>query len=188
MYGKGVRANDHDEAAKLSGIYRSDRALMRSRADAALQVLRQHPLTDAARLAAIGYCFGGTTVLELARSGAALKGIVTFHGGLDTPTPEDARNIQGKVLILHGAEDAFVTPDQVAAFEQEMQHGNVDYRVIRYPGAVHGFTVPGAGSDPSAGMAYNAEADRASWEEMQEFLESVFQGPTSLHADASRGP
>lgn len=175
MYGKGILAKDHEEAAKLSGAYRNDRQLMRARIQAALEVLKQQPLVDPSRIAAIGYCFGGMTVLELARSGVDVKGVASFHGGLDTPNPADAKQIKGKVLVLHGADDRFVTPDQVAAFEQEMKAAGVDYQLIKYPGAVHGFTVPDAGNDPSTGMAYNAQADEQSWEALQLFLADVFK-------------
>ena len=175
MYGKGVRAETHEEAAKLAGVYKSDRQLMRRRIKAALDVLAKHPLVDPSRLAAIGYCFGGTTVLELARSGAPVKGVVSFHGGLDTPDPADAKAITGRILVLHGASDPFVPAAQVAAFEQEMQAAGVRYRIIRYSGAVHSFTVPEAGEDPSTGMAYNADADQQSWQAMQDFLEDVLR-------------
>ena len=174
MYGKGVRAKDHEEAGKLSGIYRNNRTLTRGRIQAALDVLRQNPLVDQERIAAIGYCFGGMTVLELARSGADVLGVVSFHGALNTPTPADAKNIKGKVLVLHGENDTFVTPDEVAAFEQEMQAAGVDYRLIKYPGAVHSFTVQEAGDDPSKGMAYNASADEQSWQEMLKFFQQIF--------------
>ena len=173
MYGKGLRARDHAEAAHLSGAYRNDRQLMRARIQAALEELKRHPLVDPNRIAAIGYCFGGTTVLELARSGAPVRGVASFHGGLDTPHPDDAKNIRGKVLVLHGADDRFVG-EQVAAFEQEMQAAGVDYRLIKYPGAVLSFTVPEAGNDPSSGMAYNPDADRQSWDELTKFLAEVF--------------
>lgn len=175
MYGKGVRAKDHQEAASLAGYYRGDRQLMRARAQTGLDVLKRHPLVDAARLAAIGYCFGGTTVLELARSGSPVKGVVSFHGGLDTPDPQGAANIKARVLVLHGADDPHIRPEQVAAFEQEMRHAIVDYRVVQYPGAVHSFTVPEAGNDPSKGAAYNPDADRQSWEEMKQFFAKIFQ-------------
>lgn len=104
MYGKGIIAKDTKEARALAGIYRNDRGLMRERANAGLEILRKHDLTDTKRMAAIGYCFGGTTILELARSGAPLAGFVSFHGGLDTPDPKDAENIKGKVLVLHGGD------------------------------------------------------------------------------------
>ena len=175
MYGKGILAKDHAEAAARSGVYRNDRHLMRQRAHAGLAVLRAHPRVEADRVAAIGYCFGGTTALELARSGEPLRGVASFHGGLSTPSPEDARQILGKVLVLHGADDSFVGPEEVAAFETEMHSAGVAYRLIRYPGAVHSFTVAEAGNDPSTGMAYHAEADRQSWEALRRFLEDVFR-------------
>ena len=175
MYGKGVRAKDHEEAANLSGVYRNDRQLMRGRILAAFDVLAGNPLADPAHIAAIGYCFGGTTVLELARSGAPVVGVVSFHGALDTPNSDDAKAIKGKVLVLHGADDPFVKPEQVAAFEDEMKKAGVDYRLITYPGAVHSFTVSEAGNDPSKGMAYNEDADTRSWQAMQEFLRAVFR-------------
>jgi dienelactone hydrolase len=170
MYGKGVRAKDAKEAAALAEIYKGDRKLMRARAAAGLDVLRTRPETDPARLAAIGYCFGGTTVLELARSGADLVSVVSFHGGLDTPTPGDARNIKGKVLVLHGGDDPYVPAKQVEAFQEEMRKGGVDLHFVSYGGAVHGFTNPEWGSDNSKGAAYNERADRLSWEEMKTFL------------------
>lgn len=182
MYGKGVRAKDHAEAAALSGIYRKDRQLMRGRIQAALDWLKAYEAVDPTRIAAIGYCFGGTTVLELARSGADVLGVVSFHGGLDTPHPEDAKQITGRVLVLHGADDPFVPQEQVQAFVQEMQASGVRYELIQYPGAVHSFTVPEAGNDPSQGMAYNEEADRKSWEAMTSFLAELFGEATSRHA------
>jgi dienelactone hydrolase len=174
MYGKGVRASDHEEAQKLSGIYRSDRQLMRRRIQAGLEELKRHSAADPTRIAAIGYCFGGTAALELARSGADIAGVVSFHGGLSTPHPGDAANIKGQVLVLHGADDSFISPEEVAAFEEEMRQAGVRYRLIRYPGAVHSFTVPEAGNNPAAGMAYNEEADAQSWEEMRRFLRDIF--------------
>lgn len=174
MYGKGIYAKDHQEAGKLSGIYRNDRNLMRARAKAGLDCLKSQAGVDANNLAAIGYCFGGSTVLELARSGANLKGVVSFHGPLDTPNPADAKNIRGKILVLTGAADSFIPPKQIAAFEQEMKAAGIDYRLIKYPGAVHSFTVPDAGNDPSTGVAYNPDADKKSWEAMAQFLQQLF--------------
>ena len=126
--------------------------------------------TDASKIAATGYCFGGTTVIELARSGAAIKGVVSFHGGLDSPSPADGKNIKAKVLALHGADDPYVPAKDVAAFEAEMKSSGVDYKLVNYPGAVHSFTHKAAGNDNSKGAAYNAEADKASWTEMEQFL------------------
>ena len=177
MYGKGVRAVDHAEASRLSGVYRQDRQLMRARIQAALEALKANPRTDPLRTAGIGYCFGGTSVLELARSGADVLGVASFHGSLDTPNPEDARAIKCKVLVFHGADDRFVTMDQVDAFEDEMQAAGVDYHLTMYPGAVHSFTVREAGNDPSTGVAYHEEADRQSWQALQAFLADLFQEP-----------
>jgi dienelactone hydrolase len=170
MYGKGVRARDGKEAGVLAGKYAGDRKLMRARAAAGLDVLRSRPETDPTRLAAIGYCFGGTTVLELARSGADLVSVVSFHGGLDTPTPGDARNIKAKVLALHGGDDPLVPTKQVEAFQEEMRKGGVDWQFISYGGAVHRFSNPAAGNDSSKGLAYNERADRRSWEAMKTFF------------------
>ncbi len=175
MYGKGVRPRDDKEAAALAGKYRGDRNLMRERAAAGLDVLRHNPMTDPRRVAAIGYCFGGTVVLEMARSGAPLAGVVSFHGGLDTPVPEDARNIKGKVLALHGADDPFAPAAQRAAFEDEMRKGGVDWQLVIYGGAVHGFTNPDNGTDASRGLAYNDKADRRSWEAMKAFFAEIFR-------------
>jgi len=175
MYGKGVYAKDHEEAGKLSGIYRSDRQLMRDRARAGLEILKNHSLTDQRRMAAIGYCFGGTTVLELARGGEELLGVVSFHGSLNTPTPEDAKNIKGKVLVLHGANDKFISQEDITAFQEEMRKADVDWQMVFYGGAVHSFTVPEAGNDPSKGMAYNEKADKRSWEEMKQFFNEIFK-------------
>jgi len=143
--------------------------------NAALDTLKAQPNVDSKRLAAIGYCFGGTAVLELARSGATLAGVVSFHGGLDTPNPTDARNIKAKVLALHGADDPFVPPEQVQAFEDEMRQAGVDWQLIAYGGAVHGFTNPANGTDNSKGAAYNAAADHRSWQQMQVFFAELFK-------------
>ena len=167
-------AADRDEAGKLAGSYKKDRPLLRARAAAGLAALKAQSGVAADKVAAIGYCFGGTTVLELARSGADVIGVVSFHGGLDTPTPQDAKNIRAKMLALHGADDPYVPPDQVAAFEQEMRAGNVDWQLIAYGGAVHGFTNPANGADNSKGAAYNAAADTRSWLAMQQFFDELF--------------
>lgn len=173
MYGKGVYASDHEEAGKLAGAVRGDRALMRSRALAGVEALRRHKLADPARVAAIGYCFGGTTVLELARAGAELRGVASFHGSLDTPNPASPGSVKAKVLVLHGADDAWVQP-AVPAFEGEMRAAQADWQLVSYGGAVHSFTVREAGGDPSKGAAYNAAADRRSWQALEAFLKEIF--------------
>lgn len=175
IYGKGVRPQTNEEAGTQAGIYRADRQLLRDRANAGLQVLQQHELTLPEKVAAIGYCFGGGTVLELARSGAPVAGVVSFHGNLDTPNPEDAKNIQGKVLVLHGADDPLVDNEQVQAFVREMQEAEANWQLVMYGEAVHSFTDPNAGDDPSKGTAYNAEADKRSWEAMKNFFGEIFE-------------
>jgi dienelactone hydrolase len=174
IYGKGVRPQTNEEAAKIAGIYKSDRALMRARANAALDVLKGQPNVDVSKIAAMGYCFGGTAVLELARSGAELRGIVTFHGGLDSPTPGDGKNIKAKVLVLRGAADPFVSRENIEAFKKELTAAKVDWREEVYPGAGHSFTVPEAGNDLKQGMAYNEAADKKSWEAMKNFFKGIF--------------
>lgn len=177
IYGKGIRADNPKDAGALAGKYKEDRALLRARAAAGLEVLKNHDLTDPQRVAAIGYCFGGTAVLELARSGADLSGVASFHGGLSTPHPEDARKIKGKVLALHGADDPFVKPDEVAAFQEEMRQAGVDWQLVAYGGAVHSFSDWNAGHDNSKGAAYNEKADHRSWDAMKVFLSELFQNP-----------
>lgn len=173
VYGKGVRPKP-PAAGVEAGKYKSNRALLRHRVNAGLAVLAKDARTDATKLGAIGYCFGGTAVLELARSGAHVKGVVSFHGGLDSPAPEDGKNIKGKVLALHGADDPHVPAKDVAAFEKEMRDAGVDLKLVQYAGAVHGFTQVAAGNDSSKGVAYNEAADKASWEEMKAFFAKVF--------------
>jgi len=174
IYGKGVRPAGVEEAADLANRYKADRPLLRSRANAGLRALQANSLVDTKRIAAIGYCFGGTAALELARAGADIAGFVSFHGGLQTPTPDDAKNIKGKVLVLHGADDPHVPPNEVLAFEEEMRKARVDWQMIAYGGAVHSFTNPGAGDDPARGAAYNEKADKRSWEAMKSFFKEIF--------------
>jgi dienelactone hydrolase len=174
IYGKGVRPKTFQEAATQAGIYKNNRPLMRARTLAGLEVLRGNPTCDPKRVAAIGYCFGGTCVLELARSGADMSGVVSFHGGLDTPTPADAKKIRCKVLVLHGGDDPHVPRKDLEAFEDEMRAGGVDWQLVTYGGAGHGFTNPASGNDKSKGVAYNAETDRRSWEAMKAFFAEIF--------------
>ena len=174
IYGKNKLPKDQKEAGELAGKFKADRALLRKRVIAALDQLRKNKTVEGSKLAVMGYCFGGTTALELARSGADVKGVVTFHGGLDSPTPADGKKIKGKVLALHGADDPYVPADQVKAFEDEMRGGNVDWELVKYSKAVHSFTIKGAGNDNSKGAAYNAEADRRSWIAMKNFFEEIF--------------
>lgn len=175
IYGKGVRPTNPQEAGKQAGIYRKDRPLMRRRAQAGLKVLQDNPRVDADRLAAIGYCFGGGVALELARSGADIKGVVSFHGNLDTPNRDDAKNVKAKLLIAHGADDPAVPPEQIVGFAQEMNEAGVDWQLNVYSHARHGFTNPDNGSDNTKAVAYNKEADMRSWEAMKSFFNEIFK-------------
>ena len=174
LYGKGVRPTTPQEAGQLAGKYKGDRALLRARVTAGLDELRKSPLVDSKRIAAIGYCFGGTAAIELARSGAEIAGVVSFHGGLDSPTPADGKKIKAKILVLHGGDDPYTPADQVAAFEKEMRDGGVDWQLVAYGGAVHAFTQKEAGNDNSKGAAYNERADRRSWQAMKDFFAEIF--------------
>lgn len=173
IYGKSIRPDNPKAASEQAGIYKGDRALFRQRLLAGLEELKKQPDVDPDRIVAVGYCFGGTGVLELARAGADVKGVVSFHGGLDSPTPDDGKNIKAKVLILHGADDPFVKPEGITAMISEFNAAKVDWQMISYSGAVHSFTQKAAGDDNSKGAAYNALADKRSWQAMKNFINEV---------------
>jgi len=175
MYGKGKATRDAKEAAQWSGAFKADRKFGRARAAAGLDVLMKHPLVDGKRVAAIGYCFGGTVVLEMARGGANLAGVASFHGGLDAQNPAEPGSLKAKVLVLHGGDDPFVPQAQLAAFEDEMRKAGADWQVHVYGGAVHAFTNPEADGFGLKGAAYNENADRRSWEDMRVFLAEIFR-------------
>lgn len=172
MYGKGVVATSPDEAGKLAGQFRANweqggQAEMRQRAAAGLAVLAKQPQVDPARLAAIGYCFGGTVALELAYSGADLSAAVTFHGGLTVPPAADRGRIRAHLLILHGASDANIKPETIAELQKALTDAGVDWEMVYYGGAVHGF------SNPANTSAYQPRAAQRSWQTMQRFLAEV---------------
>ncbi|MHB8067529.1 MAG: dienelactone hydrolase family protein [Desulfobaccales bacterium] len=173
MYGQGMVAKDPQEAARLAGQVRGT-PLMRPRVQAAFQQLRQNKLADPKRLAAIGFCFGGTAVLELAYSGTDLAGIVSFHGGLIPLKAEDAKGIKAKFLVLHGADDPHEKPEEIAAFQEGLRKAGADWQMLYYGDAVHAFTNPDAGADKSKGVAYNAKAAARSWKHMQLFFQEIF--------------
>jgi dienelactone hydrolase len=174
IYGKGVRPQTVQEAGATAGKYKQDRTLLRARVNAGLETLRKQKNVDSKRIAAIGYCFGGTTAIELARSGADVAGVVSFHGALDSPTPADGKNIKCKVLACHGADDPFVPAKDKEAFEQEMRDAKVDWQLINYGGAVHSFTDWGADGSLK-GAQYNEKADKRSWEDMKQFFAELFK-------------
>jgi dienelactone hydrolase len=175
IYGKGIRHTEPGPASAEAGKYKADRKLLRERVNAALAQVQANALTETGKIAAIGFCFGGTTALELARSGADVAGVVSFHGSLDSPNPADGKNIKAKVLVLHGAEDPFVKQADIAAMQKEFIDAGVDWQMVYYGNAVHSFAQKKAGTDKSKGAAYEERAARRSWEAMKDFFAEIFQ-------------
>ncbi|MEM9420111.1 MAG: dienelactone hydrolase family protein [Planctomycetota bacterium] len=175
MYGKGVYTDDPNQAGQLAGAFYQDRDLFRARASAGLAMLKKQPNVDPTRCAAIGYCFGGTTVLELAYDGANLAGIVSFHGSLMPPREgsDDATNVKAKVLIAHGQADPFYSNEQLLEVTNALQSAGQDVQTLTYSGAVHAFTDPGATGELE-GAKYDRSADVRSWEHMKVFFEEIF--------------
>lgn len=176
MYGDGKQANHPDDAGKFAGAVRQNMPEAEARFRAAMKLLHKHPTVDKHKTAAIGYCFGGGIVLEMARRGLPLDGVASFHGSLPTANPAHRGKVKAKILVLNGADDPFTQPEQIAAFRQEMGNAGVDYRFISYPGAKHSFTNPQAdelGQRFKLPLAYNAAVDKASWAELQTFLGKV---------------
>jgi dienelactone hydrolase len=175
MYGNGRVAGKGEDAQQLMAPLREDVPRLRRHVRAGFDALAALPNVDPKRLGAMGYCFGGLAVLELARMGAPLAGVVSFHGILATKTPEDAKNITAKILVCTGAEDPLVPPEQVAAFSAEMTKAGVDWQVITYGGAKHAFTNPEANRPPV--LQYAAAADARSWEAMRSHWFELFGRP-----------
>lgn len=174
MYGDGKVTADVKEASEWSKL-RDDRPKFRQRGMAGLEAFKKAAANtvDPSKIAAIGYCFGGTGVLELARGGADLAGVVSFHGGLNMPDPAAAA-IKAKILVCHGADDPMVKPEEVHAFVTDLQKAKADYQVNIYANTVHSFTNPDADSFKIPGIAYNKQSDQRSWEAMKAFLTEVF--------------
>ncbi|MBC7427373.1 MAG: dienelactone hydrolase family protein [Bacteriovorax sp.] len=168
IYGKGIRPKDTKEAGELAGKYKADLPALRAHANLAIDTLKKQKGVDTSKIFVAGYCFGGTTVIEAARSGTDLKGVITFHGGLIPST--DDKNIKGSMLIMHGALDPFVPKADIEGFLKGVNEAKVNYQFIQYSGAVHSFTEKGAGDDIAKGAAYNSDADRRSWVAMKDFL------------------
>ncbi len=175
IYGEGKTTSDPKEAGELAGRFYKDRKMMRQRALAALEQLKKQSQVDATRVAAIGYCFGGTIALELARAGTPLKGIVSFHGGLETPTATPAGQIKARILVCAGGADEFVPDKQVEAFKQEMRHAKANWELIVYGGAHHAFTNPNADKFGIPNIKYDQQADHRSWAAMQTFFDELFK-------------
>jgi dienelactone hydrolase len=171
IYGQGVKPKDGKEAGELAGKFKSDRKLLRERAQAGLKVLADNKRVNKEKLAAIGYCFGGTAALELGRDGAPLKSIVSFHGGLSTSMK--AEKMSPKVLVLHGGDDPYVPQAEVLDFEEEMRKVKADWQLIAYGNTVHSFTHPEAGNDNSKGAAYNEISSKRAWEQMKHFFKET---------------
>jgi dienelactone hydrolase len=175
MYGKDIRPANPEEAKAAASALRADRPLMRKRAQAGVEVLKaqgQKVPLDLASLGAIGFCFGGGSILELARSGAPLQGFVSFHGNLDTPNPADARNIRAPIMVLHGADDPAVPKAQVDAFSAEMTAAKVDWQLVSYGGAVHSFTERGA--NVSGRNEYHPKVAARAYQAMNGLFDEVF--------------
>ena len=178
MYGDRKIVETPDEAKALTEPFYADRGLMRQRGNAALETLKAQPQVDKRRLGVIGFCFGGTTALELARFGVDVKGVVSFHGGLDTDKPAVPAAVKAQVLALNGADDPMVPPAQKDAFKKEMETAGVTYKSIDYAGATHAFTNPGAtekGKKFNMPVAYNEKAATESWAEMSTFFQRLFK-------------
>jgi dienelactone hydrolase len=174
LYGKGIRGSNPPENARLMQPFLDDRAMLGRRMAAAVSEVKKLPQVDPARIAAIGYCFGGLCVLDLARSGTKdVRGVVSFHGLLGAP-PKSAARIHASVLALHGYDDPMATPEQLVAFGSEMSRAEADWQVHAYGGTVHAFTNPEANM-PESGIQYKAVADQRSWTAMRNFLLEVFK-------------
>jgi len=173
FYGKGIRPLEDEPAGVQSRKIKGDRALTRRRIQAGYDVLRAHPLVADGQIAIIGYCVGGLVALELARSGTPVLATAVFHGTLTTPTPEDAKNIKGRVLVLHGADDQTAPMAEVEALIKEMRAGGVDFQLELYGGVKHGFTEP-LNNKPNKSTLYNERAAKQSWASMQTMFKEAF--------------
>ncbi|MCP3678273.1 MAG: dienelactone hydrolase family protein [Deltaproteobacteria bacterium] len=177
MYGSGKTADHPDDATLFMNEVLENMDRGEARFNAALGILKRHPATDTKRIAAIGYCFGGGVVLHMARIGADLRGVASFHGSLGSLHTPESGSVEAKVLVLHGADDKLIPPEQVEAFKSEMAAARVNYWFIAYPGAMHSFTNPDADKFAKRfdmPLGYNEKADRLSWKEMKKFFEEVF--------------
>lgn len=173
MYGKGIKGETKEEKMALIKPFMEDRKLLAKRMYSALTTAKQLEHADTSHIAAIGFCFGGLCVLDLARSGADLRGVVSFHGLLFPPPQHKNEKIQAKILALHGQDDPMVPAEQVAAFQAEMTAAHVDWQMHIYGGTMHAFTNPQA-NDPGFGTVYKAIADQRSWMAMKDFFAEIF--------------
>lgn len=177
MYGNAEQAHNPKQAQKLMGNVHGDWDLAQKRFEKALELLKKNPQVKTAKIAAIGYCFGGGVVLEMAKRGVNLQGVVSFHGILNTPTLPKKNKINTRVLVLNGASDTMVPSAEIQKFKKEMDLAEVKYKFVNYPNAKHAFTNPQAdkiGKIHNIEIAYNREADLASWSEMKGFFDDIF--------------
>jgi len=177
MFGNGKTADNPKDAGELSGSVMNAPEVMKARFDAGKKFLASQPTVDTKRMGALGFCFGGGVVLNMARMGEDLAGVASFHGSLGTKNPAKPGVVHSKLLVMNGADDPFVKPEAIDAFKKEMDAAKVDYRFINYPGAVHAFTNPeatAAGKKFNLPLAYNAEADQKSKAEMLKFFSGIF--------------
>ena len=176
MYGNGQLAKHPKEAQEFATTVRKNVDVWRGRAKAAYDILAKHELVDATKLAAIGYCFGGSTALQLAYTGADLKAVATFHAALPEPTPEQAKSIKASILVCHGADDNFIPKEAITKFKTALsENSKHPLQFESYPGTVHSFTVPDADKHMIKGMAYNADADKKSWASMKVLFAKAFK-------------
>lgn len=178
MYGDGKQAHHPSDANKFASEVSKDKQLAKARFDAAMQLVREQANVDASKIAAFGYCFGGTVVLNMARAGEDLKGVVSFHGGLGSDAPAQAGKVKAQIRSFTGADDPFIPATQVDTFKQEMEKAGVNYKSVVYPGAKHAFTNPdadGYGKQFNLPLAYNADADKDSWAQAKAFLAEVLK-------------
>ena len=176
MYGDGKTTVHPTEAGEMAKMVRMNQKDWLARANAGLQVLRDHALVDGQKLAAIGYCFGGSTSLMMANSGLDIRAAVSFHGALPIPEPDDLKKVKAKILICHGAKDTFIKEDTIQKVRGAYDKAGVDYQMIYYGGAVHSFTVPEANEKKVEGLRYDPDADRRSWNAMRALFDEVFEG------------
>lgn len=178
MYGEGKQADHPEDAMRFSSDLTKNFDALRARFLAAMDFLKKQPEVDPARIAAIGYCMGGGIVLNMALQGADLKGVASFHGSLSAVRPPKRGAVKAKLIVFHGGDDKFITPEQVEAFKAEAKNAGADLMFISYPGVIHSFTNPDADTYAkkfNLALGYNADADRRSWEELKEFLNGVFR-------------
>jgi dienelactone hydrolase len=174
MYGEGKTTQHPQEAGQMASKVRANVDEWRKRASVALDVLKSQPQCDKSKLAAIGYCFGGSTALQLALSGADIKAAVSFHGALPAPTDTEVKQIKARVLVCHGAADSFIPESAVKAFRVAFDKGEAKYEFITYPGVKHSFTVPDADKHNNPGMKYDKAADEDSWNKMLSLFKNEF--------------